>query len=105
MVNIKLCLYEILSGAESFINKVLKANIDIFNTNYTELYMYPKNEDLYIKVKKGKKHYYKKVKYFFNTNPINDSLDIYLEDNKYNDPMLNVVFDFELAIEEDHNNE
>ena len=55
MLTIKFTIYEILTGVQSWINKTLDANIDIFDTNYTELYIYPKKVDLYVKIEKGRR--------------------------------------------------
>ena len=52
MITIKLTLFDILTGVQDWINKALKSDIDIFDTNYTEFYIYPKKVDLYIKEKK-----------------------------------------------------
>ena len=101
MVTIKLKIYDLLSSIENYINNTIGSNIDVFNTNYHELYIKPKGTELYVKCYKGKKVIYKPVKYFVNINPYNDSLSVITKDNKPND--INVSFDFEIAIEEGSN--
>ena len=99
MITIKMAVYDVLSSIESYINKTLGSNIDIFNTNYHELYIKLKGEEeVYIKCYKGKKVIYKPIKYFVNINPYNDSLSVITKDNEPNN--INISLDFEIAIEE-----
>ena len=97
MVTIKIQLYELLTCIENHINKMLGSNIDIFNTNYHELYIKPKGTEIYIKCYKGKKVIYKPIQYFVNTEPFNDTMTICTKDNSSRD--LSISFDYELSIE------
>ena len=102
MVTIKLTLFDIFTGIQDWINKAMKSDIEIFDTNYIEFHMQPKNIDLYIKEKTGKKTSYKKIKHFFTTDPYNTGLSVTLEDNKTIKEKL--VLDCDLSIEEDLHN-
>jgi len=103
MLTIKFTIYEILTGVQSWINKTLDANIEIFDNNYTELYIYPKKVDLYVKIEKGKKNYYKKIDHFSSVDNYNTDMMITLEDHRSLGE--SVRFDCELAIEEDYHKE
>ena len=102
MLTIKITLHEILTGIQDWINKAIKSDIDIFDTNYTEFYIYPKKVDLYIKEKVGKKTIYKKVDHFFTTDNYNPGLSVTLTDNTTIDDKLEL--DCNLSIEQDYHN-
>ena len=97
MVTIKIQLYELLTCIENHINKMLGSNIDIFNTNYHELYIKPKGTEIYIKCYKGKKVIYKPIEYFVNTSPYNDNLSVSTKDHTPNN--INIELEFDIAIE------
>ena len=40
MLTIKITLHEIMTGIQDWINKAIKSDLDIFDTNYTEFYIY-----------------------------------------------------------------
>ena len=103
MVTIKLGIYEIMGGINDWINKILGSNVCLFNNNYSEFYIRPKQTELYVKVKKGKKSYYKKLDYFFSTEYYNSDLSICLENHEHIDEK--VEFDCEVVIEQDYNKE
>lgn len=103
MVTIKLGIFEIITGINDWINKTLGSNVCLFDDNYSELYIRPKQTELYVKVKKGKKSYYKKVDYFFSTDYYNSNLSICLENHKHIDEKLEL--DCEILIEQYYNKE
>ena len=104
MVTIKLHIDYIIQSIGDYINKVLKSDICLFNSNYSELYIKPSVTDLYIKVKKGKKYQYKKIKYFSIVDYYNEAnIDITLDNYEKNNCKLNL--DFEVMIEQDYNKE
>ena len=95
MLTIKLHIDYIIQSISDYINKVLKSDICLFNTNYSELY---------IKVKKGKKYQYKKIEYFSIADYFRDTnIDITLENHEKHDCKLDL--DFEIMIEQDYNKE
>ena len=100
MLTIKITLYEIFNGLQTWINKTLNADLELFDTNYTEFYVYPKKTDLYIKEKKGKKIIYKKVDHFINTDCYNSNMTISLADRTECREIISL--DCEMHIEEDY---
>ena len=103
MVTIKLGIYEIMGGINDWINKILGSNVCLFNNNFSEFYIRPKQTELYVKVKVGKSYRYKKVKYFFSTNHYNNDMHITFEDHTTHNK--SVEFDCELAIEQNYHKE
>ena len=102
MLTIKLHIDYIIQSISDYINKVLKSDICLFNTNYSELYIKPSKTDLYIKVKKGKKYQYKKIEYFSIADYFRDTnIDITLENHEKHNCKLDL--DFEVMIEQDYN--
>jgi len=99
MVTIKLTLFDMLTGIQDWINKALKSDLDIFDTNYTEFYIYPKKVDLYIKEKTGKKITYKKIDHFFTTDNYQSGLNVTLTDNTTITDKIEL--DCNISIEED----
>ena len=99
MLTIKITLHEIMTGIQDWINKAIKSDLDIFDTNYTEFYIYPKKVDLYIKEKVGKKTIYKKVDHFFTTDNYNPGLSVTLTDKTTIEDKLEL--DCNLSIEQD----
>jgi len=103
MVTIKFKMYEIMWGINDWINKTLESKVCIFDSNYSEVYISPKQTELYVKTKVGKSYRYKKVKYFFSTNHYNNDMHVTFEDHTTHDK--SVEFDCELAIEQNYNKE
>ena len=102
MITIKMTLYDIFNGIQKWINDSLNTDLDLFDTNYSELYIYPKKVDLYIKEKKGKKVSYRKIDHFFTTEPYMSELHIELSDGVTIKDKLEL--DWNLAIEQDLHN-
>ena len=101
MVTIKITLWDLFQGIQDWINNTLNTDIDIIDVNYSEFYIYPKKIDLYVKEKKGKKVSYKKIDHFFTTDPMQNNLNITLENNVTIEDKLDL--EFNLAVERDTN--
>ena len=91
MLRILLTLTELKQSMYSYIDSVIKSNLD-----YCELYIKPSKTDLYIKVKQGKKNVYKKVNYFYNIDDYDDKVMVSIKDNKHDIEDVQIEFEFEL---------
>ena len=103
MVTIKFKMYEIMWGINDWIKKTLESKVSIFDSNYSDVFISPKQTELYVKTKVGKSYRYKKVKYFFATKLYNNDMHVTFEDHTTHDK--SVEFDCELAIEQNYNKE
>ena len=102
MLTIKITLWDLFQGIQDWVNNTLNTDLNLFDVNYSEFYIYPKKVDLYIKQEKGKKITYKKIDHFFTTKPMESNLHITLEDHVTIEEKLDL--EFNLAIEKDYNN-
>ena len=102
MLTIKITLWDLFQGIQDWVNNTLNTDLNIFDVNYSEFYIYPKKVDLYIKEKKGKKVSYKKIDHFFTSDPVQSELHITLEDHVTIEDKLDL--EFNLSVEQDHHN-
>ena len=54
MLTIKITLWDLFQGIQDWVNNTLNTDLNLFDVNYSEFYIYPKKVDLYVKQEKGK---------------------------------------------------
>ena len=91
MLTIKIQVWQLIQSLYDYINEKIGSVID-----YSEVYIKPSKQDLYIKTKSGKKTVYKRIDYFYTVETFSDDMKISLLNDDPKKADKEITFDIEL---------